>query len=88
MMISRLSDFMFVKNPFTKKKRLKFKLRRKYVLNLLKEYQHLAKTKTPKLFKIPNKGQQTCANESSKQTKITPKMSSSVLQCQGQSSLT
>ena len=56
MMISRLSDFMFVKNPFTKKKRLKFKLRRKYVLNLLKEYQHLAKTKTPKLFKIPNKG--------------------------------
>ena len=56
MMISRLSDFMFVKSPFTKKKRLKFKLRRKYVLNLLKEYQHLAKTKTPKLFKIPNKG--------------------------------
>ena len=38
------------------KKRLESKLRRKYVLNLLNEPQHLAKIKTPKLLMIPNKG--------------------------------
>ena len=38
------------------KKRLKSKLRRKYVLNLLSEPQHLAKIKTPKLHKFASKG--------------------------------
>ena len=36
-----------VKNPFMKKET---KLRRKYVLNLLNEPQHMAKIKTPKLL--------------------------------------
>ena len=39
-----------------RKKRLKSKLRRKYVLNLLSEPQHSAKIKTPKLHKFASKG--------------------------------
>ena len=39
-----------------RKKRLVSKLRRKYVINLLNESQHLAEIKTPKLLKIPNNG--------------------------------
>ena len=39
-----------------RKKRLESKLRRKYVINLLNESQHLAEIKTPKLPKIPNNG--------------------------------
>lgn len=38
------------------KKRLESKIRRKYILNLLNEPQHLAKLKTPKLLKFPIKG--------------------------------
>ena len=39
-----------------RKKRLESEIRRKYVLNLLNEPQHLAEIKTQKFLKIPNKG--------------------------------
>ena len=40
------------KNQFTKE----YKLRRKYLLNLLNEPQHLAEIKAPKLLKFPSEG--------------------------------
>ena len=39
-----------------RKKRLEPYFRNMYVLNLLKEQQHLAKIRTPKLLEIPNRG--------------------------------
>ena len=44
------------KNPLLKKKRLKSKLCRKDLLNLLNEPQQLTKNKPQKLRKIPNRG--------------------------------
>ena len=44
------------KNPLSKKKRLKSKLCRKDLLNLLNEPQQLTKNKPQKLRKIPNRG--------------------------------
>ena len=38
------------------RKKREFKLRKRYILNLLNEPQHLAKIKTPKLLKFQNKG--------------------------------
>ena len=38
------------------RKKREFKLRKRYILNLLNEPQHLAKIKTPKLLKSQNKG--------------------------------
>ena len=86
-------------NPVTgKKKRLESKLCRKYVLNLLNEPQHLAKIKTPKLLKIPNKGVTNLRERKLKnmqilrfrenKRKVREKMSMSVFQCQGKGSLT
>ena len=81
-----------------KKKRLESKLCRKYVLNLLNEPQHLAKIKTPKLLKIPNKGVTNLRERKLKnmqilrfrenKRKVREKMSMSVFQCQGKGSLT
>ena len=53
-----------------RKKRLESYLPNMYVLNLLKEPQHLAKIRTPKLLKIPNKGVTNLRDESSKTTAL------------------
>ena len=38
------------------RKKREFKLRKRYILNLLNEPQHFAEIKIPKLLKIPNAG--------------------------------
>ena len=53
-----------------RKKRLESYLPNMNVLNLLKEPQHLAKIRTPKLLKIPKKGVTNLRDESSKTTAL------------------
>ena len=72
------------------KKRLKSKLRRKCVSDLVNEPQRLAKIKTPKILNFPNKGitnlrksQKKLSKTPRKQTKGTRNTSKSVFQCQG-----